>query len=115
MVKAYRIMGVAFSFRRDWMEEFSRQVEDAYAGTSPHLERHARNILLLGEMVNVPSDYDNIAGKLPQKTRTVFQDIYPQVRPPFFKRAAARVLGPFLVPRAVGKPREAVPFEESVS
>ena len=104
MVKAYRIMGVAFSFRRDWMEEFSRQVEDAYAGTSPHLERHARNILLLGEMVNVPSDYDNIASKLPQKTRMIFQGIYPRVRPPFFKRAAAHVLGPLLVPRAVGKP-----------
>ena len=95
--------------RRDWMEEFSRQIEEAHAATSPHLEQHTRNILLLGEMVDLSSDYDNIAAKLPDRTRVVFQAIYRRVRPSLFKRTVARVFGRFIVPKAVGQFREAVP------
>ena len=111
MVKAYRIMGIAFSRRRDWMEEFSRKIEEAHAGPSPHLEQHTRNILLLGEMVDVSSEYENIASKLPERTRRVFEAMYPRVRPSLLKRTAARLFGPLLVPKAVGSPREAVPVE----
>lgn len=53
MTKAFRIMGLAFSQRRDGMEEFCRQVEESHAGLSPHVKKHARNILILGEMVGV--------------------------------------------------------------
>ncbi len=112
MAKAYRIMGLAFSDRRDRMEQFSRQIEQVHAGVSPDLEKHARNILLLGEMVGVSSDYDRISATLPEKTREVFRTMYPQVRPAWLQRLGARITGPFLVPKAVGKPREAVPASE---
>ena len=112
MTRAYRIMGLAFSARRDWMEPFSRQIERAHAGGSVHLERHARNILLLGEMVGVPSGYHTMSALLPEATRTVFQELYPRVRPGVVQRLGARVSGRLLMPKAVGKPREAVPAEE---
>jgi len=111
MVKSFRIMGLAFSVRREWMEQFARKIEEAHAGRSPNLERHTRNILLLGEMVDVRSDYDNIAPHLPERTRAIFQEMYPAVRPSLVKRTAARLFGPFLVPKAVGQPREAVAIE----
>jgi hypothetical protein len=112
MGKAYRIMGLSFSSRRDWMDRFSRQVEAAHAGLSPHVEQHARNILILGEMVGVSSGCDNIASTLPEKTRVLFRALYPRVRPSLVKRLAARASGRFLVPRAVGAPRHAVPAAE---
>ncbi len=112
MVKVYRLMGLAFSSKRQLMETFGRQIEQVHAGTSPDLEKHARNILLLGEMVNVTSDYENIAAKLPEHTRVVFKTIYTRVRPSLFKRTAARLFGPYIVPKAVGQPREAVPVQE---
>lgn len=112
MTKVYRIMGLSFSERRDWMEQFSRMIERAHASTSPNLEKHTRNILVLGEMVGVSSGYDSISANLPEKTREIFRDLYPRVRLGWAQRSAARVLGRFLVPRAVGRPREAMPVEE---
>ena len=109
MSKAYRIMGLAFSQRRDRLEEFSRQIEAAGAGLSPSLEKHTRDILLLGEMVGVSSSYEAISPMLPEKTRNVFREIYPRVRLSPITRLSANAAGRFLVPRAVGKPREAVP------
>lgn len=112
MAKVYRIMGLAFSDRREAMEQFSRQIEEAHAGPSPHLEAHAAHILLLGEMVGVSSKYEDISAMLPEKTKALFQNIYPRVRPGAVQRFAARISGRFLVPQAVGKPRQAVPVAE---
>lgn len=90
MSKAYRLMGIAFSDDRDLMERFSRQVEEQHAGDSPNLRRHLKHFLLLGEVVGVSSAYEKIAPLLPDKTRKVFQNIYPEVRPGFLPRCAAR-------------------------
>ena len=109
MSKVYRIMGLAFSDRRDWLEQFSRQIETEHAGVSPALEKHTRNILLLGEMVGVSSAYEELSPMLPEKTRLVFDRIYPRVRLNRLTRLAANVSGRFLVPKAVGKPRKAIP------
>jgi len=113
MSKAYRIMGLSFSTRRDWMESFSRSIEQEYAGLSEHAEKHARNILFLGEMVGVSSDYEALASVLPERTREIFRELYARVRPGSLKRLGARLSGRFLVPKAVGQPREAVPVSES--
>lgn len=110
MAKTFRIMGLAFSARRDLMESFSRRVEAAHAGPSANLERHARNILLLGEMVGVSSSYEQITAMLPDRTRAVFQPIYDRVHPSPLKRAGARLLGRLLMKQAIGKPRQAVPI-----
>ena len=110
MAKAYQIMGIFFSEQRDLLERFSREVEEAHAGVSPDLEKHARNILLLGEMVGVSSGYEEISAMLPGKTKEVFRGLYPKARSSALRRWGARVSGRFLVPRAVGKPRKAVPF-----
>ena len=112
MAKTYRIMGVVFSDRRDRMDAFARQVETEHAGTSPHLEEHSRNILILGEMIGVSSAYDRISAMLPPPTRDVFRGIYPRVRPNPIRRLGARVLGRLLQRQAIGKPREAVPVSE---
>jgi hypothetical protein len=81
MSKAYRLMGIAFSEDRDLLERFSRAVEAEHAGESPDLRKHLRQFLLLGELVGVSSEYQKIAPLLPEKTREVFQKVYPEVRP----------------------------------
>src|ERR1700687_2074738 len=90
MAKTYRIMGMPFSFDRAEMERFAREVEAAHAGPSPRLEKHARNILILGEMVGAPSAYASISSFLPEKTRETFKPIYERVRPSLLKRVGAR-------------------------
>ncbi len=114
MANAFRIMGVAFSNDRDLMRRFSRAVEEAHAATSPNLEKHARNILVLGEMVGVRSDLSTVGGMLSGPTRTLFEPIHPRVRPGALKRVGARLLGRLLMKRAVGEPREAVPVGDLV-
>jgi hypothetical protein len=112
MAKTYRIMGVPFSRRRDLLETFSRAVEEEQAGLSPNLEKHARNILLLGEMVGVSSSYPAISAMLPERPRAVFSGIYAKVRPNAVRRQGARLLGRLLMKRAVGEPRKAVPVAQ---
>jgi hypothetical protein len=109
MSKAYRLMGLAFDERRTLLDAFSRRVEAAHAGPSPNLERHARNILVLGEMIGVSSAYDAIARMLPEATRAIFADIYRRVRPALPRRLSARVLGRVVMRQAIGAPRQAVP------
>ena len=93
------------------MEQFARSIESVHAGTSPHLEKHCRNILALGEMVGVSSDYDSLASKLPVATREIFAPIHPKTRPGALKRPFLRIAGRILVKRAIGDPaRKAVPF-----
>ena len=109
--KTYRIMGLPFSSNRKLMEQFARSIESAHAGSSTHLERHCRNILALGEMVGVSSDYESLASKLPVATREIFAPIHPKTRPGPFKRPFLRIAGRILVKRAIGDPaRKAVPF-----
>jgi hypothetical protein len=113
MAKALRIMGIPFSDERATMVSFARDVERRHAGPSPRLEEHAANILTLGEMVGVSSRRDRILGSLPEATRAVFAPIHGRVRPSLPKRAACRILGKFLVPKAIGAPRHAVPWADA--
>ena len=112
MAKAYRIMGLAFSQRRDLMEDFARRIEAAHAGVAPQVERHARNILLLGEMAGVSSKYDAIMAMLPERTRAAFEPVYARVAPNALRRLGARIAGRVLLPQAIGAPRSAVPVAD---
>lgn len=94
------------------MERFARLIEQFHAGLSPNLEKHARNILALGEMIDVCSRFESLAPMLPEATRSVFSSIYPRVRPNFLRRQGARLAGRLLMRRAAGKPRQAVPVVE---
>lgn len=107
MNKTYRIMGVPFSQSRELMQEYCRTIEARHAGSSPNLAKHARHILLLGEMVGAPSSWDKLAPLLPVATREVMRPLHAAVRPGVLRRVGARVLGRVLIPRAVGKPRTA--------
>jgi len=109
MSKTYRLMGVPFSEDRAAMEQFARTVERKHAALSPNVEKHARNILFLGEMAGVSSKYEVITAMLPSDTLRVFQEIYSRVRPGLMKRLWARLLGRVLMKQAVGEPRTAVP------
>lgn len=109
MAKTYRIMGMPFSEQREKMERFARLVEAAHTDRSQNLEKHAHNILVLGEMVGVSSAYDQISVMLPEKPRAIFQEIYPRVRPKFVRKYGARIAGKILMKQAVGKPRKAAP------
>jgi len=109
MSKTYRIMGVPFSEDRGALERFSRDIEQKHAALSPNVEKHARNILFLGEMVGVSSEYEVVAAMLPDATRAIFKTIHSRVRPGMFQRLWARVLGRVLMKQAVGEPRKAVP------
>lgn len=112
MAKAYRIMGIPFSADRGLMEGFVRAVEASHAGPSPNLERHARDILILGEMVGVSSRLADIGAVLPEATRPHFERIYQRVRPGRARRLWARAAGRILMWRAIGAPRRAVPFAD---
>lgn len=115
MATTYRIMGMPFSSDRELMTAFAREVERACAAPSPNLERHARHILVLGEMVGVRSDRDTIAAMLPPATRAVYEPIHARVRPGAVKRLGARIAGRLLMKRAIGTPRTAVPVAEAAA
>lgn len=102
--KTYRIMGIPFSSDRILMEDFARSVESEYAGESKYLEKHARNVLRLGEMVGVSSSDDEIVGKLPRATREVYSPMHSRVRPSWFARFPLRLAGRMLIKKAIGKP-----------
>lgn len=113
MAKAFRIMGIPFSADRELMEEYARCVEARHAGRSADLERHARNILMIGEMLGVSSDADRITAMLPDATRVVYAPIHARVRPGPVRRRILRAAGRLLMKRALGEPREAVPWSPS--
>lgn len=110
MAKTWRLMGVSFSTDRELMTAFARAVEAEHAAPAPQLERHARAILRIGELIGVRSHPDGILAMLPERTRTLFAPLAKSVRPGPFQRVLSRMLGPLLVPQAIGKPRVAVPL-----
>lgn len=110
MATAFRIMGIPFAGDRAQMEAFARAVEQQHArALAPQAERHARRILLLGEMVGVSSHPDSILPLLPDAPRRRFTPIATTVRPGCALRTLARAAGRLLIRRAVGRPRIAVP------
>ncbi len=111
MSKTYRIMGVAFTVNRVALERFARLVEEAHAGLSPHLEKHTRNILVIAEMANVSSRYEDLEYLFPEKTKEIFKRIYSRVHLNFLERWGAAIAGRILLKHAVGKPRKCVPLD----
>ncbi len=107
MSRTFRCMGVPFCDRRDALVAFARRVESVHAGATPQLERHARNILVIGEMIGVASDWESLAPFLPDPTRAVFEPIHERARPGAVKRTTARIAGKLLMKRAVGDSRAA--------
>jgi len=112
MCKAYRIMGIRFSGARRDMERFARLIEEDQAALTDNVPRHSRHILRIGEMIGVASGPESILTMLPPRTRALFEPLYPKVRPGPIRRAWSRLLGRLLLPKAVGKPRRAIPAEE---
>jgi hypothetical protein len=110
MARAFRLMGLRFSERREPMDAFAREVERVHAAPSPQLDRHARRILVLGEMVGVSSG--RVGRMLPAATRGVFEPVAARVRPGLLRRGLARGLGRLLMRRALGAPRRAQPVED---
>lgn len=111
MAKVFRIMGLAFSTQRAELERFARLVEAEQAAVTENVPKHARHILRIGEMIGVPSTPESILPMLPPPTRAVFEPLYPALRPGPLARLWFRALGRLLLPKAVGAPRRAVPFE----
>jgi len=112
MAKAYRIMGLRFSQDRTSLELFARDVEAEHAAITENVEKHACNILRIGEMIGVPSNAQSILAMLPERTRAVFEPLYPKVRPGALRALWCRVLGRLLMPKAIGAPRRAVPVTQ---
>ena len=109
MTRAFRIMGVPFTERRDWLEQFTREIDTEQAGLAPLTEQHVRHILLVGEMVGVPSGRAALGAMLPEAPRAVFESLHARVRPTLGLRLGARALGRLLLKRAVGTPRRTCP------
>lgn len=63
-------------------------------------------------MIGVRSGPESILPMLPPSTRTVFEPLYPTVRPSAPRRLWSQLLGRLLMPKAVGVPRRAVPASE---
>jgi hypothetical protein len=109
--KTYRIMGIPFSADRDAMVKFARSIEAVHAGESQDLAKHARHVLILGEMVGVSSGSETITAKLPEATRAVFAPRHARVRPGFCARSLFPLAGGMLVKKAIGAPgRKTRPF-----
>lgn len=111
MAKTYRIMGFRFSQNRLDLERFARLIEEEQASVSERVPAHSRHILRIGEMIGVSSSEQSVLPMLPAATRTVFEPLYPSVRPGLLQRWWSRLLGRLLLPKAVGEPRRAVPVE----
>lgn len=112
MAKAYRVMGLRFSADRAAMERFARAIEAEQAALSANVAKHARHILRIGEMIGVPSNAKSIFAMLPERTRAVFEPLYPSVRPGALRALWCRALGRLLMPKAIGAPRRAIPVSE---
>ncbi len=110
MSKAWRLMGISFANDRAAMVGFARAVEARHAGMAPQSLRHARSILRIGELIGVRSQPARITLLLPAATRALFAPHAATVRPGLLRRWWCRLLGRLFVPRAVGRPRVAVPF-----
>jgi hypothetical protein len=111
MAKSYRIMGIAFTQDREALEHFARSIEQEQAALTDRVPTHSKHILRIGEMIGVASGPDSILPMLPAATRTVFEPLYPRVRPGPMQRLWSRLLGRLLLPKAVGEPRRAVPVD----
>lgn len=111
MAKTYRLMGFPFSERRHLMEAFARGIEEEQAGVTENVPRHSRHILVLGEMIGVPSAAESILPMLAPRTRAVYEPLHARVRPGPLRRVWSRFLGKLLIPKAVGAPRRSVPAE----
>jgi hypothetical protein len=109
MAKAWRLMGIPFAADRARMTAFARAVEERHAGRAPQLAARARAILRIAAMLGVPSHPDALLPLLPEATRSVFAPLARASRPGPVARALLRALGRWRLPRAVGKPRVAVP------
>ena len=112
MSRTYRLMGVAFANDRPRMTEFARAVEQRHTAPSSRLLEHAAAILRIGELIGVRSHPDAILPMLPATTRALFAPHARAVRPGWLRRITNRMLGPLLVPQAVGKPRVPVPHPQ---
>lgn len=108
MATTYRLMGVPFSTDRALMTEFARTAERTQAGIAPQLEKHARAILEIGEMIGVRAS--TVLPMLPEPARAAFAASNERVQPGRLRRIWLRVLGRLVVPRAAGAPRIAQPF-----
>lgn len=108
--KAFRIMGVPFTQNRDELERFARQIEEHHAAVIEGAPQLLHYVLCVSEMAGVSSGPQSILRMLPPRVRAVFEPIYPNVRPGPIRRIAYRLLGRFLLPRAVGEPHSAVPI-----
>ena len=111
MAKTYRIMGFSFSESRADLERFARLIEKEQASVTERVPAHSRHILRIGEMIGVSSGRESVLPMLPAATRAVFEPLYPSVRPGPLQRWWSRLLGRLLLPKAVGKPRRAVPVD----
>jgi len=78
------------------MERFARAIEAEQAALGASVAKHARHILRIGEMIGVPSGANSILAMLPQRTRAVFEPLYPKVRPGTLRALWCRVLGRLL-------------------
>lgn len=112
--KAFRIMGVPFTQNRDDLERFARQVEERHAGVVGDAPKLLRHVLYIAEMAGESSGPESILNMLPPAIRAVFEPLFPDVRPALSGRIACRLLGRFLLPRAVGAPRTARPAKQTV-
>lgn len=111
--KVFRIMGVAFTENRDELEQFARQVEERHAAVIEDAPKLLRYVLCIAEMAGVSSGPKSILRMLSPRVCAVFAPVYSNVRPGPLRRIAYRLLGRFLLPRAVGEPRSAVPVAHS--
>ena len=112
--KALRIMGVPFTQNRGDLERFARQVEERHAAVVADAPKLLRNVLCIAEMAGESSGPESILDMLPPAVRAVLEPMYPDVRPSLSARIACRLLGRFLLPRAVGVSRAAKPARQAV-
>jgi len=115
MSKAWRLMGISFANDRAAMAAFAREVERRHAALAPQTLAHARSILRIGELIGVSSRPQRVLPLLPAATRDLFAPHAKTVRPGLLRRWSCRVLGRLFVPRAVGRPRTAVPFASAAA
>src|SRR5256886_8826837 len=65
MAKAYRIMGIRFSAKRNDLERFARLIEAEQATLTEVVPKHSRHILRIGEMIGGSSGPASILPMLP--------------------------------------------------
>ena len=81
MARAYRLMGLPFSDDRELMQALARRIEERHARWEPLAASYGWRLLVLGQVMGVSPDQENLAPLMPATVRPLFRERFEAMAP----------------------------------